>query len=195
MRHHERLSIHQKEETRVSREQLYEDVWAEPMTTVALKYEVSSSFLARICTRLNVPRPQRGYWAMYATGKRPKQPPLPEARPGDELEWARHGGYARVAQLPPPQVPQDGSMKRRRRGLPQLHPLLEGFKEYIANAGESRYGFLKPKKYLLPDLIASKEMLDRAIYVANDLYLSFEKRGHFCHDSAVWTKHAPPCRR
>ena len=54
-------------ETRVSREQLYEEVWAEPMTTVALKYEVSSSFMARICTRLKVPRPPRGYWAMYPT--------------------------------------------------------------------------------------------------------------------------------
>ncbi len=79
------------EKTPVSREQLYEEVWAEPMTKVALKYKVSSSFLARICTRLKVPRPQRGYWAMYATGKRPKKPPLPAASPGDELEWARDG--------------------------------------------------------------------------------------------------------
>jgi len=35
-------------DTRISREQLYEEVWAEPMTTVALNYKVSSSFLARI---------------------------------------------------------------------------------------------------------------------------------------------------
>lgn len=165
-------------DSRVSRKQLYEEVWSEPMTTVALKYKVSSSFLARICTRLNVPRPQRGYWAMYATGRRPKQPPLPEARPGDELEWARDG-YARVAQLPPPQVPQDGSVtKSRRRALPQQHPLLEGFKELMTGAGENRNGFLKPRKYLIADIIISKETLDRAHDVANTLYLSFEKRGH-----------------
>ena len=100
-------------DTRVSREQLYEEVWAEPMTTVALKYEVSSSFMARICTRLKVPRPPRGYWAMYAKGKRPKRPLLPDACPGDELEWAR-SGYAMIAQLPPPQAPQDGSVTKRR---------------------------------------------------------------------------------
>jgi hypothetical protein len=172
-------SFAQKEDTTVSREQLYEEVWAEPMTTVALKYKVSSSFLARICIRLNVPRPQRGYWAMYATGKRPKQPLLPEARPGDELEWARHGGYARVAQLPPPQVSQDGSAtKRQRRKLPQQHLLLDEFKEHMSGAGESRYGFLKPRKYLLPDIISSKETLDHALEVANALFLSFEKHGH-----------------
>ncbi len=165
-------------DTRVSREQLYEEVWAEPMTTVALKYKVSSSFLARICTRLKVPRPQRGYWAMYATGKRPKKPPLPVANPGDELEWARDG-YARVAQLPPPQVPQDSSGKiSRRRSLPQQHPLLEGFKELMTGAGENRNGFLKPRKYLIADIIVSKESLERAIGVANTLYLSFERRGH-----------------
>lgn len=167
-----------KEDSRVSRERLYEEVWAEPMTTVALKYKVSSSFLARICTRLKVPRPPRGYWAMFATGKRPKRQPLPDPCPGDELEWARHG-YARVAQLPPPQLSQDDSnMKRRRKALPQRHPLFEGFKELMSKAGESRYGFLKPRKYLLADVIASKETLDRAIDVANALYLSFERRGH-----------------
>jgi hypothetical protein len=40
----------------VSRERLYEEVWAEPMTKVVLKYNVSSSFMARVCTWLNVPR-------------------------------------------------------------------------------------------------------------------------------------------
>jgi hypothetical protein len=115
---------------------------------------------------------------MYAIGRRPKQPLLPEARPGDELEWARDG-YARVAQLPPPQVPQDDSgNKSRRRALPQQHPLLEGFKELMTGAGENRNGFLKPRKYLIADIIISKETLDRAIEVANALYLSFEKRGH-----------------
>ena len=167
-----------KENARFSREQLYDEVWAEPMTTVALKYEVSSSFMARICTRLKVPRPQRGYWAMYATGKRPKRQPLPKVCPGDELEWARDG-YARIAQLPPPEAPQVGSVtKRRRRGLPEQHPLLEGFKEQMSGVGESREGFLKPRKYLLPDIIVSKETLDRAIEVANILYLAFERRGH-----------------
>jgi hypothetical protein len=39
----------------VSREKLYEEVWQEPMITVAVRYCVSSSFLARICERLNVP--------------------------------------------------------------------------------------------------------------------------------------------
>ena len=86
---------------------------------------------------------------------------------------------ARVAQLLPPQLPLDGSGTRpRRRMVSQKHPLLKSFKELMAAAGESHSGFLKPKKHLLVDVITSKESLDRAIHVANHLFLSFEKRGH-----------------
>ena len=47
----------------VAREALYALVWAEPMLRVAARYNVSSSYLARVCTLMNVPRPERGYWA------------------------------------------------------------------------------------------------------------------------------------
>ncbi len=59
-------TITSNKDTPVSREQLYAEVWAEPMTKVALKYKVSSSFMARVCNWLNVPRPERGYWAKLA---------------------------------------------------------------------------------------------------------------------------------
>lgn len=75
----------------VDRHTLYELVWAEPMTKVAARYGVSSSFLARVCERLNVPRPARGYWAQLEVGKAPANPLFPEPRPGDELEWSRDG--------------------------------------------------------------------------------------------------------
>ena len=33
----------------VTREQLYPEVWAEPMTRVAARYDVSANYLARVC--------------------------------------------------------------------------------------------------------------------------------------------------
>lgn len=169
--------MNKTKDTRASREQLYEEVWAEPMTTVALKYNVSSSFLACICTRLNVPRPPRGYWAMYVTGKRPKRPPLPEAVPGDELEWARYGEARRA---PLKLQGQPLKIKHRKRSeLPALHPLLVGFQERLNEGRESYFNpFIKPIKRLLPDIITSKEMASRTIDVANELYLELEAHGH-----------------
>jgi hypothetical protein len=166
------------DKTPVSRERLYQEVWAEPMTTVALRYKVSSSFLARICTGLNVPRPQRGYWAKLAVGKVPKRPPLPEAAPGDELEWNRYG-QARRARLPPPKPPQKKNTKRRTRSeLPERHPLLQGAQQYFDGARETSSGYLKPSKRLMVDVIASKQTCSRALDVANELFLLFEERGH-----------------
>jgi hypothetical protein len=74
----------------------YEGVWAEPMMKVAARHGVSSSFLARVCERLNIPRPSRRYWAQLEVGKASAKPPLPEARLGDELEWSREGERGRV---------------------------------------------------------------------------------------------------
>ena len=65
---------------RLSREQLYELVWREPMLRVGERFGVSSSYLARVCTELRVPRPPRGFWAQLEFGKAPAQEPLPDAR-------------------------------------------------------------------------------------------------------------------
>jgi hypothetical protein len=72
----------------VTREQLYAEVWAEPMTKVAMKYGVSSSFMARVCTAMNVPRPDVGYWTKLEFGKPVSKPQLPDARPFDMQAWA-----------------------------------------------------------------------------------------------------------
>ena len=69
----------------VTRDQLYEQVWARPMLTVARDYEVSANYLARVCAALNVPWPPRGYWAKVAAGPKPRRPALPAALPGDQV--------------------------------------------------------------------------------------------------------------
>lgn len=106
------------------RERLFQEVWADPMTVVAARYKVSGSFLARICKRLNVPRPARDYLAKLAAGQRVQRPPLPAARPGAELEWSRDG-QARRAPITSPLPPLKVKIKRRKRSdLPKIHPLL-----------------------------------------------------------------------
>ena len=162
----------------VSRDRLYQEVWSEPMTTVAQKYKVSSSYLARVCTQLNVPRPVRGYWAKLAAGKATKQIPLPEVQPGNDLEWARIG-QAKRAPLPVPKAPEGKTKKHRPRSeLPKRHPILAGMRERLDEGRESYSGFLKPRKYALVDVIASKDTVGRALDVANELFLLLEERNH-----------------
>jgi hypothetical protein len=62
----------------LDRDKLYEEVWAEPMTKVSKRYQISDVALAKIFQKLDIPVPERGYWARVAHGQKPKQAPLPE---------------------------------------------------------------------------------------------------------------------
>lgn len=180
-----------KEEGPVSREQLYAEVWAEPMTKVALKYKVSSSFMARVCTWLNVPRPERGYWAKLAVGKMSKQPPLQEAEPGDDLEWNRYG-LPRRAKLPLPKPPRKKKSRLRDRSeLPERHPLLQEAQQFFNEARETSNGYLRPNKRLMVDVITSKQTCSRALDIANELFLLLEERGY----SVAFERHGLGLRR
>lgn len=64
--------------TEVSRQSLYEQVWSKPMTKLARDYGISDVALAKICRKLDVPYPWRGYWRRIETGKAAKQLPLPQ---------------------------------------------------------------------------------------------------------------------
>ena len=59
----------QRKTEMIAREELYELIWSMPMTKVAEKFSVSGSYMARVCSVLAVPRPERGYWAKLEFGK------------------------------------------------------------------------------------------------------------------------------
>lgn len=66
---------------RLTREELYEKVWAEPMRALAQRYNISDVGLAKTCRRLKVPVPGRGYWAKKAAGHKVKRLPLSHLPP------------------------------------------------------------------------------------------------------------------
>lgn len=70
----------------LGREQLYEMIWHEPTRKVAARLGISDVGLAKICRKLHIPRPWRGYWREKETGNRPRQPKLPP--------WPAHLGKA-----------------------------------------------------------------------------------------------------
>ncbi|MBB6094008.1 AcrR family transcriptional regulator [Povalibacter uvarum] len=65
--------------TALSRKELYRRVWSEPLGVVAKDVGLSGSALAKICNRLLVPYPTRGYWVKVAAGQKPPREPLPAA--------------------------------------------------------------------------------------------------------------------
>lgn len=61
---------------KLSREELFALVWEKPTQEVARELGVSDVAIAKLCARLQVPKPPRGYWARVKSGQTPKRPPL-----------------------------------------------------------------------------------------------------------------------
>jgi hypothetical protein len=65
------------EEIRLSRQQLFEQVWSKPVATLAEEWGLSGPGLKKVCRRLVVPVPPRGYWAKLNAGKSVRRAKLP----------------------------------------------------------------------------------------------------------------------
>lgn len=59
-----------------SREDLYSAVWLKPMMKLAEEFGISGRGLAKLCERLKVPVPSRGYWRKVSLGQSIKKTPL-----------------------------------------------------------------------------------------------------------------------
>jgi hypothetical protein len=172
----------------LSREQLYELAWSVPMVRLAERYGVSSSYLARVCTALRVPRPERGYWTRLQMGKAPERPPLPPARPGDMTEWVPgvtvgHEQQDKRKQPSNRKVVRKPEIQRRRQtenkeAAPFIHPLLKAAKPLFLKSRDKRNGLLWPYKKMLVDIVTSTELLDEALETANAIFGALTKKGH-----------------
>jgi len=77
---------------RLSRQQLYDLVWSEPMQKLAPQFGISDVALKKACARWQIPVPERGYWARRQAGKKTLQPALLPRPPGLNEEVVVGGG-------------------------------------------------------------------------------------------------------
>jgi hypothetical protein len=148
------------------------------MTKVAEQFEVSGSYMARVCSLLQVPRPERGYWAKLAVGKAPAQQPLPEALPGDQLFWSKDRAFHDNPALKP-EVPKRPRKECRPRPISGSHALIRGAKAHFESGRPVEEGeYLKPYKKLIVDITASKAGLNKALAFTNDLFNALESAGY-----------------
>ncbi len=98
-----------------TRRELYDLVWSVPMRLLAQRYDISDVGLAKICKRMDIPVPSRGYWAKQQAGIKVSKLPLPPRAIGMSEEGAFGGnswGYysdeeAAAMKVPPPPVFED----------------------------------------------------------------------------------------
>jgi hypothetical protein len=169
----------------LTRRELYERVWAEPVDTLAKEFGVSNVGLGKACRRHEIPVPPRRYWGRKAAGQNLQRPPLPPAKSGDETITllgssvpdapAEEHGYSVhpliVVELEPQNritVPDD---------LRVRHPAIAQTKAYWAaqNRGEVNY---RDNKMTRLNVSVSKQSLPRALRLLQALFTALEHRGH-----------------
>jgi len=110
----------------LTREQLFRQIWSEPIGTVAAQFGLTGNGLAKICDRLNIPRPPRSHWTRNPKD-RDLPPPLPEPPVG--LSETVAIGRRQARQSPGVRTRMDAETRRRQ--------LLEASAEIILAEGVS----------------------------------------------------------
>jgi hypothetical protein len=170
----------------LTRRDLYELVWQEPMTKLAKKFGLSDVGLAKLLKKHDIPRPPRGHWAKLQFGHKPKRTPLPN--PKDNVEFIVHefDEAATVAAAPPTEVEAelsrwqgDDSAIRIAKTLRGAHPLVSQAREGLQSAAKSDVGFLIRPEGSPLGLHVTRGTLRRALLMLDALLKAFEKQGYY----------------
>lgn len=158
------------DQDRVHRDALYAEVWETPMLTLAPKYGVSAVFLSKVCARLKIPCPPRGYWARKRSGQKPKIPPLPKFKSGDPAEWKKGDELVR----------SEGSelVEAIPRTAKARHAMIMGSLASFTSGRVSDDGYLRPTKRNLPDIVTTEPTLNRAAAMLTKLATRFREANH-----------------
>jgi len=80
------------EQVTLTRKELYDLVWAQPLSRLAKKYKISDKGLRKICKRMNIPIPAMGHWQKIQYGKKVIITKLPVKYEGkDEITLGEKG--------------------------------------------------------------------------------------------------------
>ena len=93
-----------------NRDELYQDVWNQPLTSLIAKYGGSVVAIGKTCRKLQIPLPGRGYWAKKAHGHPVAQQPLPKLHEVPLV--VRHQRPAASATNPSPPPKPEFSIER-----------------------------------------------------------------------------------
>jgi hypothetical protein len=174
----------------LTREELYERVWSEPMSSLSPKFDLSDVGLAKICRKMRIPRPPRGYWARKNAGQKVSRTPLPRLSVSADAKMRtvtlRAGTVSRgdgLAQTDGPTVDQERfeAAKSNRIAVADRiqdpHPLVARSIVAFRRAKPDEQGLLKAKGECL-DVRVTLDSSDRAMCILDALLKGLDTRGY-----------------
>lgn len=174
----------------LTREELYQKVWATPISRLAKEFGLSDVGLAKICRKMKIPRPPRGYWAKLEAGHKVSKTPLPRWTVGAEKKVSitvREVTTPAPAQaaLQPAQEDVERGIRFERDPRNRIRvgnraswrEQIVQTEERFAHARKSEWGLLTPQAQYTFAIHVSKDCLERSLNIMSALLEALERRG------------------
>jgi len=167
-----------------NRDELYAEIWEAPAIKVAAKYGISSVMLGKVCRKLQIPLPGRGYWAKKEFGKPVNKIPLPEAENLPIVHRFKEMGSDN-AQVPAPEPePTDQEYQRILQVESRIviadpaaarHKLVTATAKSLRSAKPDNRGIVQASRNEdVLDIRVSKNSIDRALNIMNAIIVLLE---------------------
>lgn len=168
----------------IKREDLYKEVWSTPMAQLAKKYNISDVGLAKICKKMEIPRPARGYWAKAKYGAKVKPQLLKPLSPKGQTKAVLNRATLQRRELDRnPEILDTIAFEKKPENqikvaekLQKPHPLIKETKRLLKLA-RLQGGRLELTTACL-DVRVSKRGLSRAMLVMDAIFKAAEQRGY-----------------
>ncbi len=158
--------------TRFTRKELYDMVWNEPISRIAKRLGSSDVAIAKICSKMDIPRPPRGHWARAEHGYPVEQQPLPKAKPDTIFEWELvPQGPRMTSSIPKQKAPEIDVPEVLRRP----HRELVGLASELKSAWKDKYGRVATADQLIHVFPST---VSRSKRILTSLLNGLETRGH-----------------
>jgi len=161
---------------KLTREELYKQVWTTPASTLAAEYGISDVALAKVCKKYKIPKPGLGHWARVRNGQKIKRPPLSKAPPRVRGEIT----FRPIASRPKPGEPRPEPPKVAvQESLRGAHPLVRAIDVALGKATEKDgYGRLLAGTKYFPSVRVTKNAGRRMLLLLDSLLKGLAERGH-----------------
>ncbi len=180
------------ETIQIDRDELYERVWSEPVTVVAARLGLSDVGLAKICKKLNVPRPSRGYREKKKHSRAAPRPPLPSLKDGDKptitiAKQEKPSVDAEQVSVAETVIAFETRAENRivvPERLDSPHPLVAQTQKSLKGLKPNDRGLLDPRKKSCLDMRVAPTSTSRALRIMDALLKALDHRG-FAASTAV----------
>ncbi len=154
----------------VTRKDLFNLVWSEPMTRLAARYGLSDVALRKKCVKHKIPTPGVGHWAKLAAGHRVTRPKLPKSKGPDLIHLEPL--IRSPTGDPTPPVPEVEVPSK----LTDPHAAVTFLKSRLEGSATDKYGRLTGGHDWTHCL--RPKCLPRLLRLLQGLFLALEDRGH-----------------